>query len=218
MKIRLKGQDRKLLRRLNGSSTGHTNGNASNNSNGNGRPPVAQKKAAATKSSKDTKDAKSKQADEKVVEAPVKVRVFRTVKRREYDERGNLKTTENAAGDQENPDQKPGEPGDDLDFETIEVRRFVTEPARVRFHFDINRNVHFQSASAGCSVEIPCYVEEIEDAFVEAKKIVLDRMRPETKDLDKVVNYLVEQRIKSDLRIPEIEAKVRSDAAKKGSA
>jgi hypothetical protein len=129
----------------------------------------------------------------KVIEAPVKVRVFRTVKKRI-----DNTTEENARGDQENVGQKPGEPGDDPDFETIEVRRFVTEPARVRFHFDIGRNVHFQSASAGVSVELPCYVEEIDDAIADAKEIALVRMRKEVKELDKVLDYLVEQRVKKE--------------------
>ena len=131
---------------------------------------------------------------DRLIEAPVKVRVFRTVRQRDKD--GKL--LENVSGTQENPDQTPSDAEDDVEFETIEVRKFVTEPARVRFHFDIGRNAHFQSASAGCSVELPCYVEEIGDAFHEAKEIVLNRMRPETKDLDKVIDYLVEQRVKKD--------------------
>lgn len=131
----------------------------------------------------------------KLIEAPVKVRVFRTVKKRiDPDEKT---TEENARGDQENPG-KPQDAGDPVDFETIEIRKFVTDPARVRFHFDIGQNVHFQSASAGVSVEIPCYVEEIDDACAEAKEIVLRRMRPETKELSRVIDYLVEQRIKKE--------------------
>lgn len=133
-------------------------------------------------------------SSDKQIEAPVKVRVFRTVKKR----LDNKTTEENAKGDQENAGQKPAEPGDDPDFETIEVRRFVTDPARVRFHFDIGRNTHFQSTSAGIAVEIPCYVEEINDAIAEAKEIVLNRMRPEVKELNKVLDYLVEQRVKKD--------------------
>ena len=195
-RIKLKGRDSKILGRLTQSSNG-INGNG----NGNGAAPVAKKKKTTTK-----KTAKAEEEPEmvstvpvasvggdKIIESPVKVRVFRTVKKRNKD--GN---EENSSGEQENPDQKPGEPGDDPDWETIEVRKFVTEPARVRFHFDIGRNVHFQSASAGISVEIPCYVEEIPDACVEAKAICLDRMRPEVKELDKVLDYLVKQRVKKD--------------------
>lgn len=132
--------------------------------------------------------------DERMIEAPVKVRVYRTIKKRSKDG----VTEENSKVDQENPDQKPTEGGEDPDFETIEIRRFVTDPAKVRFHFDIGRNAHFQSASAGASVEIPCYVEEIDEAFDEAKRIVLNRMRPEVKELNKVLDFLVEQRVKKD--------------------
>jgi hypothetical protein len=51
------------------------------------------------------------------------------------------------------------------------------------------------------SIEIPCYVEEIADACEEAKRVVLERMRPEVKELGKVVDYLVEMRIKKDREI-----------------
>jgi len=179
----LKAQDRKKLERLarptkvNGS---RINGSINGNGNGNGRAPVVQKKSSSDK-------------DEKVVEKPVTVRVFRTVRKRGEDGK-----TVTAGVDQENPGQEPGELGDDVDLETIEVRKFVTEPAQVRFHFDIGRNAHFQSANVGIAVTIPCYVEEIEDACAEAKEIVLRRMRPETKALDTVIDYLVNQRVKKD--------------------
>jgi len=187
-RIQLKAQDRKKLKRLAQSSkvngkvngNGQTNGHVHVKSNGNGRAPVVQKKKASAK-------------DEKVIEQPVTVRVLRTVRKRGPD--GKAVT---AGVDQENPNQEPGEPGDEVDLETIEVRRFVTEPAQVRFHFDIGRNAHFQSANVGIAVTIPCYVEEIDDACAEAKEIVLRRMRPETKALDDVIDYLVKQRVKKD--------------------
>lgn len=136
---------------------------------------------------------KTASTSEEILE-PVTVRVFRTVKK----EPEPFKTEKVASGDQETPGQEPGEMGDDPDLDTIEVRTFVTEPARVSFKFDVGRNLHFQSASAGVQVSIPCYVEEIEDACAEAKRIVLSRMRPEMKDLDKVLDYLVDKRTKKE--------------------
>lgn len=180
-KIRLKGRSSKILTQI-ASPKDKKNDNESR------RPSVARKKTAP------------KQED-KVIEAPVKVRVFRTVKKRTRDDEGNLVTEEAAHGDDLTPSQADAEQGELLDEQTIEIRKFVTEPARVRFNFQLSPTVHYQGASAGCSVEIPCYVEEIRDAAVEAEEICLDIMRPKTKELKSVTDYLIKQKIAKETEL-----------------
>jgi len=128
-----------------------------------------------------------------VIEEPVTIRVQRTVKAKANQEPQTVKPT----GDQENP----GDPKDenaDVDLDTIEVRRFLVEPARVNYHYSVKRSCHFQGVDVGCSVTIPCYVEEIEDALEEAKRLVAARLKIENKKTGAVLDFLIDQRIKKD--------------------
>lgn len=194
-RIELKGRDRSILKRL-ATSSNH-NGNGNGNHNGNGRPKVAKKKTASTKApeTSDTPEAAT-------IEAPVKVRVYRTVKKRHRDDEGNVVSEENQRTDDATPSQK-GEAGDNLDWETIEVRKFVTEPAKVRFNFNLSPTIHYQGASAGCSVELPCYVEEIPDALVEAEEMVLAHLRPKVKELNATVNHLIKTKVDKEKELRE---------------
>jgi hypothetical protein len=128
-----------------------------------------------------------------VIEEPVVIKVTRTVKKKYQDEEPGV----SQSSDQENPGQTKDE-DTEIDLDTIEVRRFLVEPAKVNYHYTLGRNVHFQSVSVGCSVTIPCYKEEIEGALVEAKEMVAARLKIENRKTGDVLGFLVEQRIKAD--------------------
>lgn len=158
------------------------NGNGTHNDNGTSEADVATTKKKTTRKKKP-----------QVVEEPVTIKVTRTVKKKYMDEAQGV----NHTTDQETPDQ-PKDEDVDIDLDTIEVRRFLVEPARVNYHYTLGRNVHFQSVSVGCSVTIPCYKEEIDGALAEAKKLVADRLKIENKKIGGVLDFLVDQRVKKD--------------------
>ena len=63
--------------------------------------------------------------------------------------------------------------------EDIEVKGFVVEPARVGV--EISRTINFgrgsfESARVGITVSVPCYREEIEDAYSYAKEFAASRI------------------------------------------
>jgi hypothetical protein len=161
------------------------------------RKPVGRNSTHNGNEANEAQVAKKKTATRKktnaVVEEPVVMKVTRTVKKKYQDEAQGI----SHSTDQENPDQ-PKDEDEEIDLETIEVRRFLVEPARVNYHYNVGRNVHFQSVSVGCSVTIPCYKEEIPGALIEAKELVAARLKVELKKADGVVDYLVEKRIKAD--------------------
>lgn len=132
-----------------------------------------------------------------VIEEPVVIKVTRTIKRKPSPEDQQQITT---STDQETP----GQPRDELtevDLDTIEVRRFLVEPAKVNYHYTLGRNVHYQSVSVGCSVTIPCYKEEIEDALEEAKELVAARLKIENRKTGAVLDHLIQQRIDKDVEL-----------------
>jgi hypothetical protein len=129
-----------------------------------------------------------------IIEEPVILKVTRTTKKKASPDDPQII---NASTDQENPGQSKDE-DTDIDLDIIEVRRFLVEPAKVNFHYTLGRNVLFQSVSVGCSVSIPCYKEEIEDAMEEAKQLVAARLKEENKKTGVVLDFLVQQRIKAD--------------------
>jgi len=68
--------------------------------------------------------------------------------------------------------------------ETIEVTKFETEPARVRVGFGLTINLgNYESARLDVSVEVPCYKEQVDDAYTQAKVWVEERVQSEVADI-----------------------------------
>lgn len=151
---------------------------------GNEEPQMSE---TTTKKKRTTRSKKSSDKQNEVILEPVVVRVQRTVREKANKQPANDKST----SDQEH------EP-DDVDLDTIEIRKFVTEPAKVTYNYGISRSVQFQSVNVGVSVTIPCYKEEIEDAIAEAKDFCAKRLKVETAKVDGVLKHLVDLRVKAD--------------------
>jgi hypothetical protein len=145
-----------------------------------------------TEKVKKTKKTKKTRKTPTVLEEPVVMRVTRTVKKKYQDLAQELLPT----SDQVNS----SDPTDDteVDENTIEIRRFVTEPARVNFHYTLKRSTHFQGIDVGCSVTIPCYREEVDAAMAEAKEKVAARLKIENRKTDGILDHLIDLRIKKD--------------------
>ena len=156
------------------------NGNGTNNGTNEVKVTTAKKTATARKKTP-------------IIEEPVVIKVTRTVKTKFLEAERMIEHST----DQEVPDQ-PKDEDTEIDLDVIEVRRFLVEPAKVNYHYTLGRNVLFQSVSVGCSVTIPCYKEEIEEALAEAKSLVAGRLKIENRKTGAVLDHLVKQRIEAD--------------------
>lgn len=68
--------------------------------------------------------------------------------------------------------------------EKIKIRPFVTNPAHVSVKFGATIPVaDFQFARVDVSVSVPCYVEEIREAFVQVRDLVDSLIEEETERL-----------------------------------
>ena len=68
--------------------------------------------------------------------------------------------------------------------ETIEVRKFVTEPAKVTVNYGITMNMgNYESARIDVGVTIPCYKEELDDAHAFAIDWAESRLNKEIEAL-----------------------------------
>lgn len=64
--------------------------------------------------------------------------------------------------------------------DTIGVHRYATEPARVTVEYGLTVNMgNYESARVSISVSVPCYKEELEDAYKFAEKWAQDRVQVE---------------------------------------
>jgi len=64
--------------------------------------------------------------------------------------------------------------------EVVEVREFTMRPAVVRRSFGVTLNQgNYESARADVSVEVPCYIEDVERADEWAKQFCEERLREE---------------------------------------
>lgn len=64
--------------------------------------------------------------------------------------------------------------------ETLEVRQFASFPAVVKVSYGTTINLgNFQSAKVNVGVELPCYVEEIDEAYAFGSKFVESRLSEE---------------------------------------
>lgn len=70
--------------------------------------------------------------------------------------------------------------------ETIEVRNFQTEPARVAVDYGLTINLgNYESARIGVSITVPCYLEEANDAYTFAVDWVSERISKEKEEIRK---------------------------------
>ena len=68
--------------------------------------------------------------------------------------------------------------------ETIEVTKFDTEPAKVHVGFGLTINLgNYESARLDVSIEVPCYKEQADDAYVAAKAWVEARVQEEVAEI-----------------------------------
>lgn len=77
-----------------------------------------------------------------------------------------------------------GEAESDPVNETIEVTKFETQPAMVRVGFGLTINLgNYESARLDVSVEVPCYKEQVDDAYQQAKDWVEERVQQEVAEI-----------------------------------
>jgi hypothetical protein len=64
--------------------------------------------------------------------------------------------------------------------ETVQVHRFLTEPARVSMSMGLTLNLgNFESCRLDVSLLVPCYREEVEGAYAYAREWVETRVQAE---------------------------------------
>lgn len=68
--------------------------------------------------------------------------------------------------------------------ETIQVRRFLTEPAKVSVAMGLTLNLgNYEAARIDVSLTSPCYQEERDDAYEDSKRWVETRLQKEVEDI-----------------------------------
>lgn len=68
--------------------------------------------------------------------------------------------------------------------ETIEVKTFVTPPASIELGYGLTLNIgNYESARVDVKLSVPCYKEEVDDAYAWAKKWAEERLQQEVKDV-----------------------------------
>ena len=73
--------------------------------------------------------------------------------------------------------------------ETLEVRQFVTPPAKIGLEYGLTVNMgNYNSARVSVTLELPCYVEEINEAYHFAEEWVAARISLEKDQLKKRQN------------------------------
>jgi hypothetical protein len=78
------------------------------------------------------------------------------------------------------------EPTSELEVknETLQVHRFLTEPAKINVSMGLTLNLgNFEAARIDVGLVVPCYREETDDAYVYAKKWVETRLGTEVQDI-----------------------------------
>lgn len=116
-------------------------------------------------------DTTAPEAPDKTIAVPTTITVTRTVK---------IDGTDEAAGS-DDPEEE---------MEEIEVHRFATQPAMVRFSYPLKMTKSFQSVGIEVGVEVPCYVEEIEDGLEKASQLVAARLKVEVPKLRQTLDKL----------------------------
>lgn len=68
--------------------------------------------------------------------------------------------------------------------EQIEVSRFITDPAYITFACGATKNMgNYESLRIEVRVSLPCYIEEVDEMYLEAKSWVDDRLEKELSEL-----------------------------------
>jgi hypothetical protein len=83
--------------------------------------------------------------------------------------------------------RKAGSPeptSESSDSGTICVRRFLTEPAKVVVNYGLTINLgNFESARVDVAAYVPCYKEEMDDAYEFASEFVTKRIAKEKEEI-----------------------------------
>ncbi len=73
---------------------------------------------------------------------------------------------------------------EDAEEEALRVHKFVTTPAQVTARYGLTLNLgNYESARVDVEVTVPCYVEEIEEAYAEAITFVEEKIRQDVDEL-----------------------------------
>lgn len=74
---------------------------------------------------------------------------------------------------------------EEQDSDNLNVRTFVTEPAKVRLGYGLTINMgNYESARVEVSIEVPCYAEEVDAAYAYAEEWVTRRIESEKKNVE----------------------------------
>ena len=70
--------------------------------------------------------------------------------------------------------------------EVMEVQVFQTDPAEVSLEYGLTLNLgNYESARVSVGVVLPCYKEEVEDAFQRSREWVTERIQREVGEIRK---------------------------------
>ena len=73
--------------------------------------------------------------------------------------------------------------------ETIEIKRFVTTPAQVDVGYGMTLNIgNYESARIDVRISVPCYREEVEDAYEYARQWAEARVQKQVQDIRSIVS------------------------------
>lgn len=71
----------------------------------------------------------------------------------------------------------------------IEITKFVTEPAVVKAEVGLTLNLgNYESARITCGCDIPCYKEEMAEAFTQAIELVTAQLKKQAIDVKNKIN------------------------------
>lgn len=69
--------------------------------------------------------------------------------------------------------------------ETIETRRFATDPAYLRVNAGVTKNMgNYESLRLDVSISVPCYKEEVDDVYERVSDKVSEMLEAELKKYD----------------------------------
>jgi hypothetical protein len=101
-------------------------------------------------------------------------------------ENSGLPTTEGAAQSFVTVTQKTGAGEQELKAEDaiLRIMKFVTTPAVVNLEMGVTLNLgQFESARITVGVSVPCYKEEVDQAYAYAKTWITERLQAEVKEV-----------------------------------
>lgn len=102
------------------------------------------------------------------------------------------------------------------ELRTIDIHKFITEPAKVEVTYGRKKMIErFEPVEIRVSVQMPCYKEEISDAYAFVEGLVTDIMK---KEMENLVAFIEEKKGEKDKEAGEKdkEAKVLLEEAATG--